>query len=620
MLTLQDPRGWLLVALALLLLLSFAWRRRTRRVVLVPFFLLQRLAQSIPAAPRGFRLRRRLQWLLLAAALFAVAFAGLRPHYSSGAAAVRDLVIVDLSPSLGVLEGGRPRLRALRQRLDDYAALLQQQDAVVFVTAGPRAAASAPLAGGREAGAWLGGLDYADARADVAGAARLAARLAAADRYDHVLLFTDRASRWREQAKDDFAALSPRVITFGGATANAGIEAFDVQPATAGRAGYDLYLRVSCRGGEAPGREPPLALVISNNGRTLRRIERPCAPESPVELLLESVALEKGEAELALSPGDAYPADDRASAGVGESASAKVVLVTGGNGFLETAVRAAAPRELVVARPDAALPRDPAAVYLFDGRVPAGELPARALFIMPDRPPEGIVLQTYLSFPSRVEWDRGDPLLRHADLGGLAVRGYYAYAADPAYRVPVLADGRPLLLRRGDGGRRWVVLAFDPSETSLVYAPAYPILIANALHWLSLMGPEEQASLRVGAPVFLDAAACGGEIRTPAGDAIPLKPPCNPRLPFQGALHPGRYRVLSGSGAELGVFHANVDDPEVTAEIAAAGYGNGGAQLPADLERGPLSLDLAPWLALAALALLVAERALAPRRTSVLLP
>ncbi len=154
MLTLQDPRGWLLVALALLLLLSFAWRLRTRRVVLAPFFLLRRLAESLPAAPRGFRLRRRLQWLLLAAAVFAVAFAGLRPKYSSGAAAVRDLVIVDLSPSLGVLEDGRPRLRALRERLEDYAALLQEQDAVVFVTAGPRAAASTPLAGGREAGSW----------------------------------------------------------------------------------------------------------------------------------------------------------------------------------------------------------------------------------------------------------------------------------------------------------------------------------------------------------------------------------------------------------------------------------------------------------------------------------
>jgi len=619
MLSLQDPRGWLLVALAFLLLLASVWRRRARRVVLVPFFLLRTLAQRIPGAPRGYRLRRRLQWFFLAAAIFAIACAGLRPRYSSGAAAVRELAIVDLSPSLGVLEAGRPRLETLRRRLRDYVGLLQEQDVVVFVSAGPRAVVSPPLAGGREARAWLERLDYTDARCDVGGAARLAARLVAAGRYDHVLLFTDRPSRWEEQAKAEMAALSPRVITFGGVVANAGIEAFDVQPAAAGPAGYDLYLRVSCPGVAASGGERQLTLTLSNNGRTIHGVDRSCAPGRPVEVLLESVALEKGEVELTLSPGDAYPADDRASVGIGEGAAAKIVLVTAGNRFLETAVRAGAPRELLVVSPDDPLPRDPAAVYVVDGRVPGGELPDRALFIMPDRLPEGLAMQTFLSFPSRVEWDRNDPLLRHADLDALAVRGYYAYAAEHVYRAAVLADGRPLILRRSDGGRRWVVLAFDPSETSLVYTPSYPIIVANAVRWLSRMGPEEQAALGVGAPVFLPPAACGGAVLDPAGRSLPLTPPCNPRLPFREVFHPGRYRVVSASGDVLGVFHVNVADPAVTAEIAAANYGPAGGVVPAELARGPLRVELAPWLAIAALAFLAAERLLAPRLSSVLL-
>ena len=616
MLTLQDARGWLLVALALLSLLAFAWRRRARRVVLAPFYLLRALAERLPAAPRWYRLRRRLQWFFLAAALFAIALAGLRPRYLSGAAAVRELAIVDLSPSQGVLDGGRPRLKTLRSRLRAYLGLLQAQDTVVFVTAGARPAASAPLAGGRAAQAWLERLDWVDARVDVDGAVRLASGLLADTKYDHVLLFTDRPARW---AGTGIAAFSPRIISFGGRVANAGIDAFDLQAAASGFAGYDLFLRVSCAGGAGTDGGRPLTLTLTNNGRAVRQVERSCASGAPIELLLEGIALEPGEAVLTLTPGDAYPPDDRVSVGIGDGAAAKVVVVTAGNRFLETAVRAGAPREVLVVAPDGQVPRDPAAVYVIDGRVPAGDLPDRALFIMPDRPPEGLAVQTYLSFPSQIEAERGDPLLRHADLDALSVRGYYAFDADPAYRAALRGDGRPLLLRRADGGRRWVVLAFDPSESNLVYAPAYPIFIANSIRWLSRMGSDEQAFFKAGAPVFLPAAACGGEVHTPDGRAVALAPPCNPRLSPLELSHPGRYEVRSAAGGPLGVFHANVVDPAVTAEIGAAGYGPAAGALPDDLARGPLRVDLAPWLALVALACVAAERLLAPRLKSVLL-
>lgn len=615
MLRVGDPRGWWLLALAALFLVVLLLRGRRRRVPSSLYFLIRRLAERLPPTPGRVRLLRRVALALFAAAALATALAGLEPHGISGAPAFRELAIVDLSPSLGAGAPAAPRMRELRRHLDRYLALLQDQDTLQLVTAGPQAAATPPL-GGRAARAAAAALDYADAPADVAGAAALAAALAADAPFDHVLLFTDLPSRWEEPAAAGLAALSPRIVTFGEQIANAGIEAFDIEPDPLTPAEYNLYLRAACPA-PPPGENPrQLTLTLLNNDRQLRQLRRACDPGSAWEELLEKVPLERGEVEVRLEPGDAYPADDRVIAGIADAPTARVVLVGGGSRFLRAALEALPGVEFSV-RPAGESPAaDPRAIHVFDKSVPPGALPERALFIQPDRPLDALAMQTYRTYPERVTWEADAPLLRGVDLDGLSIRGLVAFPSTPGYEVAAAADGWPLILTRDEGGRRWVVLAFDPAETSLVYGPGFPVLVANAVRWLSLFVAGERPFFRVGEAVHLPATASGGRVRTPDGALLPLPAGDGPALPFLETRHPGRYQVSAAGGGALGSFSVNVLDPAVTAAVAAPGAGRGRADLPAELDRGPLRRDYAPWLAALALALLALEKLLAGVRTS----
>jgi hypothetical protein len=611
-----DPRGWWLLALAGLLLVVFLLRGRRRRVPSSLFFIVRRLADRLSVANRRLRLRRRVARALFAAAAVATAVAGLAPHTVSNARPLRELVIVDLSPSLGTSEGGAPRMRGLRQHLDRYLEQLQEQDTVLLVSAGPQAA-STPALRGRAVRAAAAQLDYADAPADVAGAVRLAAALAREQPFDHVLLFTDRPGRWeRPESAADTGALAPRIVTFGAAVPNAGIEAFDLEPDPLTPAAFDVYLRVSCPGARLAQGTRPLTLTLLNNDRVLQQLRRECAPGVPQEVLLEDVPLERGQAEVRLDPGDAYPGDDRVMAGVSDAPAAKVVLVSPGNRFLRAALEALPGVEVELRSPAEPLPQDPRAIYVFDGTVPRGAIPDKALFVQPDQQLDTLQVQTWRTYPERIDEEADDPLLRGVDLEGLTVKSLVAYAAAPGYRVAATADGWPLILARGEGGRRWVVFAFNPAETNLVYTAAFPVLIANTVRWLALFAAGERPFSRVGEAVFLPASARGGRVLTPGGDAVPIATEPAGSLAFLETRHPGRYQVSGADGAMLGNFYVNVIDPAVTAAAAADGYGNGTADLPPGLVRDPLRREYAPALALLALALLAAERFLVAARVS----
>jgi len=611
-----DPRGWWLLALAGLLLVVFLLRGRRRRLPSSLFFIVRRLAQRLAVAGRRLRLRRRVALALFAAAALAAAVAGLAPHTVSDARPLRELAIVDLSPSLGTFAGGAPRMRSLRQHLDRYLDQFQEQDTVLLVTAGPQAAATPALASpvARAAAALL---DYADAPADVAGAVRLAATLAREKRFDHVLLFTDRPGRWEQPGIATAAiAPAPRIVTFGAGAPNTGIEAFDLEPDPLIPSAFDIYLRVGCPGASPAPATRPVTLTLLNNDRVLQQIRRECVPGVQQEVLLEDVPLERGQAEVRLDSGDAYPADDRVMAGVSDAPAAQVVLVSPGNRFLRAALEALPGVEVTVRSPEEPLPQDPRAIYVFDGKVPKGAIPDKALFIQPDQPLETLQVQTWRTYPERIDGEADDPLLRGVDLEGLTVKGLVAYAASPGFRVAATADGWPLILARSEGGRRWVVYAFNPAETNLVYTAAFPVLIANTVRWLALFAAAERPFSRVGAAVFLPAAARGGRVLTPGGAFIPIAAEPAASLVFNETRHPGRYQVSDPDGGALGSFYVNVIDPAVTAAAAADGYGSGSADLPPGLAREPLRREFAPALALLAVALLAVEKILVTARFS----
>lgn len=616
MIVFTDPRGWWLLGLAgaLTLLALLRWRRRS--VALNAFFLLRRAVADLAALPAGLRRRRQLSLLLTAAAMALLALAGFRPLLLADAPELRELIIIDRSPSLGVRDGGRERAARIRGLLGEYLDAIQPEDTVHAVVAGPRAAVSPRLRGAAAVRGWLGESAPADAAADVPGAIAQAGAIAAREAPTHVVLFTDRPARWtQEPGWARLAALRPSVVSVGAARENGGITAFDLRrdPGREGR--YDLYVGLARHAPEPGGERRRHAVRVENNGRTVATADRELAPGESAEVLLRGLELEHGRVEVALDPPDDWEPDNRVLAGIAGRGGVRVVLAARDSPFLRDALAADRAVDLREPGEDGTVPASAGAVHVYDGIVPEGPLPERALFVMPNRALQGVAPSGVLPPPDRIEGDESDPLLRGVNLDHISVRGHLTFDLTGECREVLTGDGRPLLLLVEDGWRRWAILGFDPSQTDFVYTASYPVLIANLVTWLSLLTSGERAFFVAGEDVLLPAAAAGGSVALPQGRKVALPREAIP-APFSGAERAGRYRVAGPDGAALGEFYVNVTDPAVTADMARPGYGGGSGVLPAGVRRPRLRRPLAPWLALGALALLALEVALRPPAVS----
>jgi hypothetical protein len=128
----------------------------------------------------------------------------------------------------------------------------------------------------------------------------------------------------------------------------------------------------------------------------------------------------------------------------------------------------------------------PVDIVVFDNVVPA-VLPANPVILI--NPPESSTLLPRTDPLPRqrrvVHAEADDPLLHGLDLAPLSVQqvlrtdlpDWAASAAD--------AEDTPLVLHGQLNGSRVVVLTFDPNHSNLPHLAAFPVLMANAVDWLT---------------------------------------------------------------------------------------------------------------------------------------
>jgi Ca-activated chloride channel family protein len=123
-------------------------------------------------------------------------------------------------------------------------------------------------------------------------------------------------------------------------------------------------------------------------------------------------------------------------------------------------------------------------IVLFDGWLPPDLPDVERILVNPADP----FLTRELTAPREIslrDVDRTDPLLRGVDLASLTISST-GRAAVPEWAS--LTAGTPTDFVLGHGllnGHRTVVFAFDPSTSTLPQLAAFPLLVANAVDWLS---------------------------------------------------------------------------------------------------------------------------------------
>jgi hypothetical protein len=360
---------------------------------------------------------------------------------------------------------------------------------------------------------------------------------------DSVHFFTDGAVE---------TALAPGVIVHSvyQPAPNVAITAFAARAATTGVSAGEAFLEIV----NYADRPQEVRVALSRGAVTL--VDQP-VPMAAGEAVRQFVPLQvAGSARLVArisAPENALAIDDQA-----------VAWIPGGEP-LAVSVVSDAPGPLVDL-----LQRDPAVkatfvgtsaykpgredVTIFDRWVPA-ELPARpALVIAP--PPSG-----WLGAPAGEEkgprWisESGHPVLAGVDPLTVEVRRAQGYAMAGLVPIAKSERGMPLVAVIDAPDKRAILLGFAIGDSNLASAPAFPVLIGNALEWLAR---PSYGMLRRPGPVELPGSTSA--VVAPDGQPLPLSRAGDHVV--ARLSEPGLYQVEAGGSR--GVIGVNVGDPTVS--------------------------------------------------------
>jgi hypothetical protein len=332
---------------------------------------------------------------------------------------------------------------------------------------------------------------------------------------------------------------------------NVGVTAFDLRPVPAEPARFEAFLELTNHSAE-PKR---VALRIDGaGGKSLERV----VPLAAGQVLGESLTLEQFAAGpvrvLIDAPGDGFEIDNVAYAYLGSPQKARVVLVSAGNDTLATVLGLDPRVSLELAAPSDPPAEPPPDLYIFDRVAPAEAPSAPSLFIRPGA-------ATWLPKPTGAELEnlalsgteRKHPLMEHVSLDDVIVEKA-ALVERGDYRVVAGSDEEPLILA-SETPQRSAVLTFALEDSNLPFQAGFPVLLSNAVSWLS--GTEVLASSlsTVAVPIR------SGVVKDLEGQGVPSRA-AGARTSFLPEA-PGLYSVTGSEGAV--VVSANLLSPRVTA-------------------------------------------------------
>ncbi|HZR39108.1 MAG TPA: BatA and WFA domain-containing protein [Ktedonobacteraceae bacterium] len=313
---------------------------------------------------------------------------------------------------------------------------------------------------------------------------------------------------------------------------------------------------------------------------------------------------------------DAMTVDHEAWAIVGGSLHARVLLVTKGNIFLETALRLQSNIDLYETTPDKYVNVYDYDLTVFDGYVPP-KLPQGSLFFV--NPPNGSysfgavgqiihVNQSHLSVGN-------DPnsLLSGVDLSSVHVLNSSHQFKPASWAQTIInATETPLLLAGENNTTRIAALGFDLHQSDLPLQPSFPILINNLTSWLLPSPVAQDGQVTAGAPVTVQTWPGADQVKIigPDQQVTTVGPPF-PVSPYTQTNTIGIYQVTQRVHGRIlnAAFTVNLFDPAQSSLAPAnalpvlhsTNFSTGGNTVSRQLR------EIWPWIAAFLLLVLCAE-------------
>ncbi len=616
--TFAAPLALAFLGLFVPVILFYLLKQRRRRVEVSTLMFWEKILRDEQTVTSITRLKKILSLLLQLLFLALLAFAVARPLFSGKLTGARRVVLLlDNSASMLVNESGKPRFDLARQKALGVVRGLAQGDSLMLVAVAGEPDVVHPFTDSKkDLQEAIEKLRPTHAETDFKQALKFIEQLPPDLRETHVYLVTDGAFAaldFKPPVRTQFAYLP-----IGKETDNLGIASFQVRPLPFSARDFQIHIEVVNH--TAKEQKAPLELRI--NGRLADAFEFTIPPGKTVTRTLRQFSDSGGEIEAVLDVKDAFALDNRAYATLPKPAPIKVRLVTPGNVFLERALATDDEVDLQVVAPDKYSESDPAAVTIFSGWHPPKTPPGNSVFIGAWPGDLGLQRRDELSKPLFTEWQRDHPVNRHLALQNVSIEKAAGVSPNPNFQKLAASFGDPLVLLSENEQRKVLVVTFDTTTTDLPLRVAFPIMMANAIRYLSEARTGERwQSPAVGSILtpadlakYLAATDATNSLRTvvdPDGGKISVV--------AEGALVPvtqaGFYRGELASGETVPLFAASLASP-VESQIKPSKTMPLRSKEPLAEIKSGLRLGFEPWflLAFAGLVLSVTEWVLFHRR------
>ncbi len=605
-----TPAFAALAALAIPIIVLYMLRLRRREVTISSTLLWQRLMQDREANAPWQKLRRSLLLLLQLLTLAVLVVALMRPFLPVPSVASGSVaLLIDASASMNAADmpGGVTRFEAARDQARALASNLAADEVMTVIAVGPTPQVLTPPTGDhaalREA---IGRAMPSTAPADWEAALALATASIAGRAEASIVILSDGG------LPADLPPLpaAVRYVRVGQAAENIAVSALAVRPLDGTP---QLFAAVTNYG--AQDADVILSIEADSALQTAQRLSVPAG--GTADLTLTDLPGEARIFRAALSaPADSQTPDylaldDSAYAVFTPPAGGSVLLVTEGNLFLEQLLAALPALESFRAAPGD-LPERTFDLVVFDGWLP-DTLPDTNLLIINPPTSTDLFLVGETFGATRFVRQADDPILAFVDFQSIAIREARLVQPSGWAQPLVEAEGGPLLLAGTVGGRRVAIVPFDLRASDLPLRIDFPILFANLLDWYAPAQAFDAAGgLAPGDPLVIRPRPLTTQYRITLPDgAVERFPASAETLTFTNTGQIGVYTVelLEGLDVQMtGSFAVN---------LFAAGESRIAPRESIQIGEAPITPDgreddqgqreLWPWLAAAALALLVVE-------------
>ena len=304
---------------------------------------------------------------------------------------------------------------------------------------------------------------------------------------------------------------------------------------------------------------------------------------------------------------DDLPADNQASVVSLLPQPVKVLLVTKGNRFLETALRAA-PGTVLSTASQLTDSGDAFDVVVLDDVVPA-IWPKVSTLAFHTANTNWFPGWSTVKTPAIVDWKNTHALLRFVNFDNVQIAETLAVKA-PVWGLSLVdAPQTPLIIAGELNHQRLVWVAFDPLQSTWPLRVSFPIFVANAVDWLNPASASAGQYLVQPGTAFrygLSARTPRAELTTPDGKtrALELDPEAK-ELVIGDTARQGIYRVKAGTNDVafcVNLMDSNESNIAPREEIAVGKY----ARVSATTLRRA-NLELWRWIAAAAMSVLLFE-------------